>query len=40
MTRDWNEVIWTNELKLELEERQGHRRVIRLPGKEFLPENI
>ncbi|ETW78927.1 hypothetical protein HETIRDRAFT_247513, partial [Heterobasidion irregulare TC 32-1] len=26
MTRDWNEVIWTDEAKL--------------PGEEFLPENI
>ncbi|ETW77072.1 hypothetical protein HETIRDRAFT_327706, partial [Heterobasidion irregulare TC 32-1] len=26
IARDWNEVIWTNEAKLELEERPGHRR--------------
>lgn len=40
MTRDWNKVIWTNEAKLELGERPGHRRVTRLLGKQFLPENI
>ena len=40
MTRDWNEVIWTDEAKLELGERLGHRRVMRLPGEEFLPKNI
>ncbi|ETW82439.1 hypothetical protein HETIRDRAFT_17257, partial [Heterobasidion irregulare TC 32-1] len=26
MTRDWNEVIWTDEAKLELGERPGHKR--------------
>ncbi|ETW76429.1 hypothetical protein HETIRDRAFT_328667 [Heterobasidion irregulare TC 32-1] len=39
MTRDWNEVIWTNEAKLELGERLGHR-MIRSPGKEFLSKTI
>ncbi|ETW85192.1 hypothetical protein HETIRDRAFT_310330 [Heterobasidion irregulare TC 32-1] len=40
MTRDWNKVIWTDEAKLELGKRPGHKRVARLPGEEFLPENI
>jgi hypothetical protein len=37
---DWNTVIWTDESKIETGERPGHRRVTRLPGEEFLPENI
>ena len=38
--RDWRKVIWTDEAKIETGERPGHRYVTRLPGEEFLPENI
>ena len=38
--RDWQKVIWTDEAKIETGERPGHRYVTRLPGEEFLPENI
>ena len=40
MTRNQNEVIQTDEAKLELGERPEHRRVMRLLGGEFLSENI
>ena len=31
---------WTDEAKIETGERPGHCHVTRLPGEEFLPENI
>lgn len=40
MGTDWNKVVWTDEVKIELGEMPGHRRVTRRPGEEFLPETI
>ena len=39
--RDWNGgICWTDETSIERGERPSHARVTRLPGEEYLPENI
>lgn len=38
--KDWDYVLWTDETRIETGARPGRRRVTRLPGQEFLPENI
>ena len=39
--RDWNGgICWTDETSIEQGERPSHARVTRLPGEEYLPENI
>ena len=39
-TMDWDHVIWTDEMSIELGEQPLHRRVTRLPGEELLLDNI
>ena len=37
---DWDHVIWTDEMSIELGEQPRRRRVTRLPGEEFMLENM
>jgi transposase len=39
-SRNWSTIIWTDESTIELGKRPGHQRVTRLPGEEYLPENL
>ena len=40
LNTDWTTIIWTDETTLVLGERLGQEHVTRMPGEEFLPENI